>query len=558
MVPGGGVGYDPSMSPDVDTLPEDPVLLRAMVLGLRAEIAGIVAANRAYEALVQALRITIARLKKQRFGASSEKIEREIEQLELALESLETARAAADPTAEADTPESKDAPVTENAAPDTVPPQRRRGKPRIAEDAPRERIVLDPGDRCPDCGGVLRLVGEDVAEILDFIAAKLKVVEIHRPKKPCRDCERMVQIPAPPRPIPRGMASSALLAHILVAKYDDQLPLYRQGEIFARMGADIPRSTLIDWCGQAAGALRPFADLIRDVVMASDRIHADDTPIQVLDPRKKRIEGLARGVKEGRVWVYVKDDRSWAGSDPPAAAYWFSPDHKGEHPREHLADFHGILQADAYKGFSKLYEPGPDGVARVREAACWAHLRRDFHDVWKATGSPIAREALERIGALYDIEAAINGQPRDVRHAVRQRESRPRVETFRLWCERQLTLIPGKGDLAKAMRYALTRWGSFTLFLGDGRVAIDNNAAERALKAVVLGRKNFLFAGSDAGGEILADAMTVIETAKLSGLNPEAYLTDILGRIRTYDPRRLDELLPWTWKANREAAQKAA
>jgi transposase len=546
------------MAPEADILPEDPALLQAMILGLRAEIAGMTAANRAYEALVQALKITIARLKKQRFGASSEKIEREIEQLELALESLETARAAADATPEADTPESEDTPATGSAAPDGVPPRRRRGKPRIADDAPRESIVLDPGERCPDCGGVLRLVGEDVAEILDFIAAKLKVVEIHRPKKSCRDCERMVQTPAPTRPIPRGIASPALLAHILVAKYDDQLPLYRQGEIFARMGADIPRSTLIDWCGQGAAALRPLADLIRDVVVASDRIHTDDTPIPVLDPRKKRVEGLARGVKEGRVWVYVRDDRPWAGSDPSAAAYWFSPDHKGEHPREHLADFHGILQADAYKGYRALYEPGPDGVARVREAACWAHLRRDFHDVWKATHSPIAHEALERIGALYDIEAVINGQSRDVRHAVRQRESRPKVEAFRIWCERQLALIPGKGDLAKAMRYALTRWASFTLFLDDGRVAIDNNAAERALKAVVLGRKNFLFAGSDAGGEILANVMTVIETAKLSGLNPEAYLTDILGRIRQHDPARLDELLPWTWKANREAAPKAA
>jgi transposase len=546
------------MRSEADTLPEDPAAPRAMVLGLRAEVAGIAAANRAYEALVQALKITIAKLKKQRFGASSEKIEREIEQLELALESLETARAAADTTPETDTPEAEEAPAAGTAASDSVPPRRRRGKPRIAEDAPREAIVLDPGERCPDCGGVLRLVGEDVAEILDFIAAKLKVVEVHRPKKSCRDCERMVQTPAPPRPIPRGMASPALLAHILVAKYDDHLPLYRQGEIFARMSADIPRSTLIDWCGQAAGALQPLADLIRDVVVASDRIHADDTPIRVLDPKKKRVDGLARGVKEGRVWVYVKDDRPWAGCDPPAVAYWFSPDRKGEHPREHLADFNGILQADAYPGFQPLYEPGADGVARVREAACWAHLRRDFHDVWKATDSPIAREALERIGALYDIEVAINGQPRDVRHALRQKQSRPKVEAFRLWCERQLTLIPGKGDLAKAMRYALNRWASFALFLDDGRVAMDNNAAERAIKPIVLGRKNFLFAGSDAGGEVLANAMTVIETAKLSGINPEAYLTDILGRVRTHDPKHLDDLLPWTWKAVGEATPKAA
>jgi len=546
------------MTPDADTLPEDPAALQAMVLGLRAQISGVEAANRAYDALVQALRITIAKLKKQRFGPSSEKIERDLAQLELALESLETARAAGDATPEPDAPEAEDAPAVGTAAPDDAAPQRRRGKPRISEDAPRETIVLDPGERCPDCGGALRLVGEDVAEILDFIAAKLKVVEIHRPKKSCRDCERMVQTPAPPRPIPRGMAGPALLAHVLVAKYDDQLPLYRQGEIFARMGADIPRSTLIDWCGQAAGALRPLADLIRDVVTASDRIHADDTPIRVLGPRKRRVEGLERGVKEGRVWVYVRDDRPWAGGDPPAAAYWLSPDRKGEHPRGHLADFHGILQADAYTGFRELYEPGPDGIARVREAACRAHLRRDFHDVWKATDSPIAREALERTGALCDVEAAVNGKPRDIRHAARQRESRPRVDAFRIWCERQLTLIPGKGDLAKAMRYALRRWESFTLFLDDGRVAIDNNAAERAIKPVVLGRKNFLFAGADAGGEVLADAMTVIETAKLSGLNPEAYLADILGRIRLHDPKRLDDLLPSTWKADRQAEPKAA
>jgi transposase len=418
--------------------------------------------------------------------------------------------------------------------------------------------VLDPGERCPDCGGTLRLVGEDVAEILDFIAAKLKVVEIHRPKKSCRDCERMVQTPAPPRPIPRGMAGPALLAHILVAKYDDHLPLYRQGEIFARLGADIPRSTLIDWCGQAAAVLHPLADIVRAEVMASDRLHADDTPIRVLDPKKRRLEGLDRGVKEGRIWVYVRDDRPWAGTDPPAAAYWFSPDRKGEHPQAHLKNFMGILQADAYAGFGKLYEPGADGEPRILEAACWAHLRRDFHDVWKATGSPIAFEALERIGKLYDIEAAINGEPLDRRHAARQKDSRPRVDAFRAWCEHQLARIPGKGDLAKAMRYALNRWNSFTLFLDDTRVAIDNNPAERAIRPIALGRKNFLFAGSDAGGEILADAMTVIETAKLAGLNPETYLADLLGRIREHDQARLDDLLPWNWKTQRGTTAEAA
>jgi transposase len=543
------------MTMSLDSLPEDPAALRDMILAQQQRIVGMEAANRALEALIQALKLTIARLKRQKYGASSEKIDREIAQLELALEGLEMAGAAADPAPESDEP--ADEAATDAAASEQRLPPRRRGKPRISADAPRESIVLDPGARCPDCGGALRLVGEDVAEILDFIAAKLKVIEVHRPKKSCRDCERMVQTPAPSRPIPRGLAGPSLLAHILVTKFDDHVPLYRQGEIFARMGADIPRSTLIDWCGQAAGAVRPVANLIRAEVMAADRLHADDTPIRVLDPKMK-LAGRERGVKEGRVWVYVRDDRPWGGSDPPAAAYWFSPDRKGEHPQKHLENFFGILQADAYAGFRKLYERGIDGAPRIREAACWAHLRRDFHDVWKSTSSPIARDALEQIGKLYDVERAINGQPLERRLAVRQQESRPRVLAFHTWCEQQLARIPGKGDLAKAMRYALGRWESFTLYLDDARVAIDNNAAERAIRPISIGRKNFLFAGADAGGEILADAMTVIETAKLSGLNPEAYLADILARIRDHDPAKLDDLLPWQWTPQQPAKAKAA
>jgi transposase len=541
------------MEISLESLPDDPAALRGMILAQQRKIVGMEAANRAYEALIQALKLTIARLKRQRYGASSEKIDREIAQLELALEGLEMAGAAADPTPE--TGEADSAP--DAAATEQRLPPRRRGKPRIAADAPREVITLDPGARCPDCGGALRLVGEDVAEILEFIAAKLKVVEIHRPKKSCRDCERMVQTPAPSRPIPRGLAGPSLLAHILVTKFDDHVPLYRQGEIFARLGADIPRSTLIDWCGQAAAAVRPVANLIRAEAMAADRLHADDTPIRVLDPKMK-LAGKERGVKEGRVWVYVRDDRPWGGSDPPAAAYWFSPDRKGEHPQTHLENFIGILQADAYAGFRKLYERGLDGKPRIREAACWAHLRRDFHDVWKGTNSPIARAALEQIGKLYDVERAINGQPLEHRLAMRQQESRPRVLAFRTWCEQQQGRIPGKGDLAKAIRYALGRWDSFTLFLDDARVAIDNNSAERAIRPIAVGRKNFLFAGADAGGEILADAMTVIETAKLSGLNPEAYLADILTRIRDHDPAKLDDLLPWNWSAQQSARAQAA
>lgn len=538
------------MDAALNQLPDDPAALKAIIAEERALRAQMSASVRAYEALVEALKLRIARLRRQKFGRSSEKIEREIAQLELALEALEVKIAADDTRPECAENETGE-PMPARATP------RRRGKPRISEDAPRERIVLDPGEVCPECGGALRLLGEDASEILEYVAAKLKVVETARPKKSCRRCEKIAQVPAPSRPVPRGMAGPGLLAHILVAKFDDHLPLYRQGEIFARLGADIPRSTLIDWCGQAVGALGPLVAKIKESVLSADRLHADDTPIRVLDPKMKAA-GKERGVREGRIWTYVRDDRPWCGDDPPGVAYFFSADRKGEHPRKHLEGFAGVLQADAYAGFKALYEPGADGIRRVREAACWAHLRRDFHDVWKSDGSEIAREALERIGDLYDIERRIAGLPAERRLEIRNRESRPRVEAFHAWLTGRLTRIPGKGDLAKAMRYALGRWPSFTLFLDDGRVALDNNTAERAVKPVVIGRKNWMFAGSDAGGETLADAMTIIETAKMSGLNPEAYLADVLARIADHINPRLDELLPWNWAAEQNQKVKAA
>ena len=526
------------MSSNAVNLPDDPAALKAMIAALQAENAKISATLRVHDQLVQALRLRIAKLQKLAFGKSSEKIEREIEQLELALEDLLVAVAEGD-----DEPinEGRDEPATE--AP-SAPVLRRR--PRVSDATPRDRRELDPGTCCPDCGGDLRVVGEDVSELLDMIAAQMKVIQIARIKKSCRRCERMVQEPAPSRPIPGSMAGPNLLAHILVSKFDDHLPLYRQHEIFARMGADIPESTLVGWCGRAMKTLQPLIERIEADIMSSDLLHADDTPIRVLD-RSRRDKGLGKGVKQGRIWAYVRDQRPWVGSAPPGAIYYFAPDWKEDHVLSHLANARGILQADGYKGYAKLYEPQTDGAPRLREAACWAHLRRDFHDFWVSTKSEIAREALDRIGKLYDTERGINGQAADVRHAARQKLSAPKVASFFAWSEQQLLRIPGKSDLAKAFRYGLSRREAFSLFLTDGRVAIDNNTAERALRPIGIGRKNWLFAGADTGAETLARAMTIIETAKLNGLDPQAYLADIFERIHDHKINRLDELLPWNW-----------
>jgi len=529
------------MSNDAAILPEDPALLKAMIAALQAENARMSATIRAHDQLIQTLRLRIAKLKKQAFGKSSEKVEREIEQLELALEDLLIA------AAESTTAPAEDAADdTSASANDETAERKPRRRPRVSDATPRERRELDPGTCCPDCGGDLRLVGEDVSEMLDLVAAQLKVLQIARLKKSCRRCEKMVQEPAPSRPIPGSMASAALLAYILVSKFDDHIPLYRLNEIFARMGADIPDSTLVDWCGRAMKVLAPLIERIEADIMASDLLHADDTPIRVLD-KSLRDRGLGKGVKKGRIWAYVRDQRPWAGAAPPGAVYTFAPNWKEEHVHRHLSNTRGILQADAYKGYTKLYAPDADGTPRLREAACWAHLRRDFHDEWSKTKSAIAREALDRIGTLYDIEREITGQPAEIRLAARQKHSAPKVDAFFAWAESQLVLIPGKGDLAKAFRYGLSRRAAFSLFLEDGRVAIDNNPAERALRPIGIGRKNWLFAGADTGAETLARAMTVIETAKMNGLDPQAYLADILTRIHDHKINRLDELLPWNW-----------
>lgn len=537
------------MSNDVEILPDDPAVLKAMIAAFQPENAKISATLRAHDQLVQALRLRIAKLQKQGFGASSEKIEREIEQLELALEDLLVA------VAESETALIDEADAHDMTAKAAVNKPRRR--PRVSDSTPRERRELDPGACCPDCGGDLRVVGKDVSELLDMITAQMKVIEIARIRKPCRRCEKMVQVPAPNRPFPGSMAGSGLLAYVLASKFDDHLPLYRLNEIFARMGADISDSTLVDWCGRAMRVPQPVIERIEAENMASDLLHADDTPIRVLD-RSRRDKGLGKSVKQGRVWAYVRNQRPWARAAPPGAVYYFAPDWQGAHVRHHLQGSSGILQADACTGFNKLYEKHADGSRQFCEAACWAHLRRDFHDVWASDKSEIAQDALDRIWALYDTECDIAGQPADARLAARRKLSKPKVEAFRQWAEQQLLRIPGKGDLAKAFRYGLSRWHSFCLILEDGRVAFDNNAAERAMRPIGIGRKNWLFAGADAGAETLARAMTLIETAKMNGLDPQACLADLLDRIHDHKINRINELLPWNWKPASEDVAKAA
>jgi transposase len=346
----------------------------------------------------------------------------------------------------------------------------------------------------------------------------------------------VVAAPAPDHAIARGRAGAELLAHIVVSKYDDHLPLYRQAEIFARDGVSLETSTLSGWVGATAAALKPLVDALAADVLASDTLHVDDTPVPVLAP------GTGK-TKTGRLWTYVRDERPFAGSRPPAALFCYSPDRKGEHPQAHLTDFRGVIHADGYAGFNELFAGG-----RIVEAACWAHVRRKFFDVHAATASPIAKEALDRIGQLYAVEKTIYGSPPDRRRQERQRRSKPIAEALSAWAESTVRQLSRKSELAQAFRYMRARWTALVRCFDDGRLALDNNPAERALRCVAIGRKNYLFAGSDAGGRRAAAIYTLIESAKLNSLNPQHYLADVLARIADHPARRIAELLPWNWQ----------
>ena len=517
-----------------DQLPNDVAALQAIIAKQAAELEEAKNQLKARDVVIEQLQLNLDKLKRSQFGRSSEKVQRQIDQLELTLEDLQTDRAAeqAEETDEAG----------DQAKNDDKQDKKKRGRKKLPAHLPRERSVLDPGDVCPDCGGELRLLGEDINELLDYVSAKLKVLQIARLKKSCRACEKIFQEPAPSTPIQRGMAGAGLLSHILVSKFDDHVPLYRQGEIFARLGIEIPRSTLIGWAGSAIAELRPIAELISRSIRTATHLHCDDTIIPVLAPTTGQ-------VKKGRMWVVVRDGRPYQGSDPPAVVYFYSPDRKGDHPRSFMKGFEGVLQADGFTGFNAMYKPDPlTQEVQVKEAGCWAHWRRKFYDFHESTNSPIAREALDRIGKLYDVERTIKGKTKDQRQALRNTKSRPLTESLKTWLEARLKELPEKFDLTSAINYGLSKWDAFTLFLDDPAVAIDNNIAERAMRPLCVGRKNWMFAGSDRGAENAATIMTIIETAKANDLNPQAYITDLLNRLPDHKINLLDDLAPWNWK----------
>ena len=466
----------PATLPDLSVL--DAAALQALILSqhenLVAQHEALVAQQETLasrETEIENLKLLILKLRRMQFGRKSEKLDHQIAQLELRLEDLEAAEA-----------ESTAPQAAEDSATAPARPARRRPVRRpLPEHLPRETQTHVPEQTaCPECGGTLRALGEDVSEVLDFVPARFRVIRIVRPKLSCAACAHIVQAPAPSRPVERGLAAPGLLAHVLVSKYADHLPLYRQSEIYARAGVDLERSTLADWVGESSRLLAPLVEALRRYVLTAGKLHADDTPVPVLAP------GTGK-TKTGRLWSYVRDDRPCGDSSPPAVWFAYSPDRKGEHPQRHLREFRGALQADAFAGFRALYEDPERGI---REAACWAHVRRKFYDLEQAHASPVAGEALRRIGALYAVESEIRGRAPDERRQVRQARARPLLDSMREWLQSALAKLSTKSAVAAAIHYALGRWDALVRYCDDGYLEIDNNAVERALRAVAIGRKN--------------------------------------------------------------------
>jgi transposase len=537
-----------------NALPDDIEALKAALIDAQAEAAAARAQLSADQALIAHLKLQIEKLNRERFGQRSERTARLIDQLELQLEELEASA-------------TEDELAAEQAAAKTTKvaafTRKRPSRKPFPEHLPRERVIEPAPTACLCCGGArLRKLGEDVTETLEVIPRQWKVIQHVREKFTCRDCEKISQAPAPFHVIPRGWAGPSFLAMILFEKFGQHQPLNRQAERYAREGVPLSLSTLADQVGASCAVLEPLIRRIEAHVFAAERLHGDDTTVPV----------LAKGKTDtGRCWVYVRDDRPFAGPAPPAAMFYYSRDRAGEHPRAHLATYAGLFQADAYGGYGKIYEPDRKPGPSL-EAACWAHARRPFFVMAdlaenarrKAQGktsaviSPLAFEAVRRIDALFEIERAINGQSTDQRKAIRQEQSAPLVADIEAWMREQRAKLSRGNDVAKAMDYMLKRWTAFTRFLDDGRICLSNNAAERALRGIALGRKSWLFAGSDRGGQRAAAMYSLIVTAKMNDVDPQAWLADILARIADHPANRLDELLPWSWRATTDLRDAAA
>ena len=523
-------------------LPDDVETLKAMLLAERHAYGAKV---RDQALVIEQLKHQIAQLRHERFGQSSER-RALLDQLELQLFELQEAQAEAETTEEIAAPQSVTVPSFERRNPSRRPlPESAHAH---APDLPRERVVYPMPPACPCCGGALHKLGEDITETLELVPRQWKVIQHVREKHSCRSCEKITQPPAPSHPIARGRAGPGLLAHVLFAKYGLHLPLTRQSATYTREGIELDVSTLADWVGASAATLMPLVEAVRGHVFVAERLHADDTTVPVLDVGRTRT---------GRLWTYVRDDRPFAGADPPAAVYFYSPDRRGEHPEAHLASWAGLMQADAYAGYDRLYaagrRPGP-----IVEAACWAHARRKLFDLARLNKAPIAIEAVARIDALFAIEREINGLPTEERRQVRHERSRPRVEALGTWLREQHARLSPNNLVAKAIAYSLNAWGALVRFLDDGRLCMTNNAAERALRCIAVGRNNWTFAGSDAGGRRAAAIYTLIETAKLNDVDPQAWLTDVLARLQDHPAKRIAELLPWNWKLLQQQQQRAA
>ena len=533
------------MDASPEAVPDDVAALKEALAVARAKASEDAA-------LIAEQKLRIARLEHQIYGQRSERSSRLIDQLALTFEELQASA-------------TEDELAAEKAVAKVTSvrgfTRRRPERNTFPDHLPRERVVIDPPTACACCGGNrLRKLGEDVTCTLESIPRQWKVIETVREKFTCRDCEKISQAPAPFHVIARGWAGPSLLAMIVFEKFGQHQPLNRQADRYALEGVPIALSTMADAVGSVCAALDPIRRLVEAHVMAAERLHGDDTTVPV----------LAKGKTDtGRCWIYVRDDRPFGGTGPPAAMFYYSRDRKGEHPKMHLAGYAGILQADAYDGYNQLYlagrDPGP-----IQEAACWVHARRPFFTMAdleenarrKAQGkkdillSPIAIEVVRRIDALFEIERPINGRSAEERLAVRQTLSRPLVDDLHVYMREQAATLSRGHDLVKAFNYILKRWASFTLFLQDGRVCLSNNAAERGLRGIALGRKSWLFCGSDRGGQRAASMYSLIVTAKMNGVDPQAWLSDVLSRIAAHPAHRLDELLPWNW--TREASSISA